>query len=44
MGASRNKVAAQAFLDYLKSPAARATFERYGFFLPPRSAEAKHKL
>ena len=42
--ASRNKVAAQAFLDYLKSPAARATFEQYGFVLPTRSAEAKHKL
>lgn len=44
LSASANKAAAQAFLDYLKSPSARATFEKYGFFLPPPSAEAKHKL
>jgi len=42
--ASPNKAAAQAFLAFLKSPAARTTFEQYGFFLPPRPTEEKHKL
>ena len=31
---SRQKVAAQHFLDYLRSDAARAVFRRYGFILP----------
>jgi molybdate transport system substrate-binding protein len=42
--ASPYKKAAQAFLEFLKTPAARATFERYGFFLPPAPAAEKHKL
>jgi molybdate transport system substrate-binding protein len=42
--ASPEKKAAQAFLKFLKTPAARATFERYGFFLPPAPVAEKHKL
>jgi len=42
--ASPNQAAARAFLEFLKSPGARAAFERYGFFLPPSPSEAKHKL
>jgi molybdate transport system substrate-binding protein len=44
VSASPNKTAANAFLEFLKSPAARATFERYGFVLPPAPVEEKHKL
>ncbi len=41
---SPNKAMAEAFLAYLKTPEARANFERYGFFLPPAPAAEKHKL
>ena len=44
LSASPNKMAANEFLAFLKTPAARSTFERYGFFLPPRPMEEKHKL
>jgi len=44
LAASPNKSAAEAFLAFLKTPAARKTFERYGFFLPPPAVEEKHKL
>jgi len=44
ISASPNQAAANAFLAFLKSAAARATFERYGFFLPPPAMEGKHKL
>lgn len=33
---SHQKAAAQRFLDYLQSPAARAVFRKYGFLLPSR--------
>jgi molybdate transport system substrate-binding protein len=36
---SPNKPAAVAFLAFLKTPAARATLERYGFVLPGASAQ-----
>jgi molybdate transport system substrate-binding protein len=42
--ASPNKKAAADFLAFLKTPQARATFERYGFLLPPPHAPARHKL
>jgi molybdate transport system substrate-binding protein len=42
--ASSSKEAATSFLAFLKTPAARATLERYGFFLPPAAAATKHKL
>ena len=42
--ASSNKEAAISFLAFLKTLAARATLERYGFFLPPVVAATKHKL
>jgi molybdate transport system substrate-binding protein len=39
---SPNKQAALSFLTFLKSPPARATFERYGFQVPhPESSEPK---
>jgi molybdate transport system substrate-binding protein len=41
---SPNKEAAISFLAFLKTPAARVTLERYGFFLPPAAPAAKHKL
>jgi molybdate transport system substrate-binding protein len=31
---SKQRAAAQRFLDYLQSPAARAVFRKYGFLLP----------
>jgi molybdate transport system substrate-binding protein len=34
---SRNKEAARAFLDFVKSPAGRAVLEKYGFTIPPQS-------
>ena len=42
--ASSTKQAAMSFLAFLKAPAARATLERYGFFLPPAAPATKHKL
>jgi len=42
--ASPNKEAAISFLAFLKTPAARAILERYGFFLPPPAEATKHKL
>jgi molybdate transport system substrate-binding protein len=42
--ASPNKEAALLFLAFLKTPAARAILERYGFFLPPPAEATKHKL
>jgi molybdate transport system substrate-binding protein len=42
--ASSNKEAAISFLAFLKTPAARETLERYGFFVPPAAAATKHKL
>ena len=42
--ASSNKEAALSFLDFLKTPVARATLEKYGFFLPLAAAATKHKL
>jgi molybdate transport system substrate-binding protein len=42
--ASSNQQAAMSFLAFLKTPAARATFERYGFFLPPAAPATQHKL
>ena len=42
--ASFSKQAAMSFLDFLRTPTARATLERYGFFLPPAAPAAKHKL
>jgi len=42
--ASSSKQAAMSFLAFLKAPAARATLERYGFFLPPAAPATKHKL
>jgi molybdate transport system substrate-binding protein len=42
--ASSSKQAAMSFLAFLKTPEARATFERCGFFLPPASPASKHKL
>jgi molybdate transport system substrate-binding protein len=42
--ASPNKEAALSFLAFLKTPAARTIFERYGFFLPPAAEATKHKL
>jgi len=44
ISASSNKPAANAFLAFVKTPTARTVFERYGFFLPPRTMEEKHKL
>ncbi len=44
LSASPNKSAALDFLAFLKTPAARSIFERYGFFLPPSQAAEKHKL
>ena len=44
LAASPNKKAAVDFLAFLKTPLARATFERYGFLLPPPHAPARHKL
>ena len=44
LNASSNKEAAITFLAFLRTPTARAIFERYGFFLPPAAAETKHKL
>ena len=44
ISASSNKQAANAFLAFVKTPTARSVFERYGFFLPPRTTEEKHKL
>jgi molybdate transport system substrate-binding protein len=44
ISASSNKQAANAFLAFAKTPTARSVFERYGFFLPPRTTEEKHKL
>jgi len=41
---SPNKAPADSFLAFLKTPAARAIFELYGFFLPPAPAGEKHKL
>jgi len=35
MNSSPNKQAAGAFLEFLKTPAARAIFERYGYLPPP---------
>jgi molybdate transport system substrate-binding protein len=40
---SPEKKAARNFLEFLKTPVARATFERYGFFLPPSSGQEKGK-
>jgi molybdate transport system substrate-binding protein len=34
VGASKNQQSAQAFLDYIKTPAEAAILERYGFVLP----------
>jgi molybdate transport system substrate-binding protein len=42
--ASGNKEAAISFLAFLKTPTARTTLERYGFFLPPAAEATKHKL
>jgi len=42
--ASSNKQAAMSFLDFLRTPTARAALERYGFSLPPAAPAAKHKL
>jgi molybdate transport system substrate-binding protein len=42
--ASSNQQAAMSFLAFLKTPAARATLERYGFFLPPAAPATQHKL
>jgi molybdate transport system substrate-binding protein len=42
--ASPNKEAALSFLAFLKTPAARAILDRYGFFLPPPAEATKHKL
>ena len=44
LSASPNKSASQKFLAFLRSPSARATFDRYGFLLSPPPAEEKHKL
>ena len=44
LAASPKKKAAGDFLAFLKTPAARAIFERYGFLLPPPHAPARHKL
>lgn len=44
IGSSPNKNAAADFLAFLKTPQARATFEHFGFFLPPPRAPARHKL
>jgi len=44
LAASPNKKAAADFLAFLKTPLARATFERYGFLLPPPHPPARHKL
>jgi molybdate transport system substrate-binding protein len=40
---SPEKKAARNFLEFLKTSVARATFERYGFFLPPSSGQEKGK-
>ena len=42
--ASSNKRAGEDFLAFLKTQTARATFERYGFLLPPPPVPTKHKL
>ena len=44
IASSPNKKAAGDFLAFLKTPQARAIFERYGFLLPPPHAPARHKL
>jgi molybdate transport system substrate-binding protein len=44
VSASPRKPAAQAFLVFLRTPAARATLDRYGFSLPPAASGEKHKL
>jgi len=44
IASSPNKKAATDFLAFLKTPQARATFERYGFLLPPPHPPARHKL
>lgn len=44
IASSLNKKAAADFLAFLQTPQARATFEHYGFLLPPPHAPARHKL
>jgi molybdate transport system substrate-binding protein len=44
LSASTNKKAAVDFLAFLKTPKARATFERYGFLPAPAHAPERHKL
>ena len=44
LASSPNKKAAADFLTFLKTPAARAIFENYGFLLPPPSPPTRHKL
>ncbi len=41
---SSNREAAISFLAFLRTPTARATLERYGFFLPPAAPASKQKL
>lgn len=44
ISSSPKKKAAADFLAFLKTPQALATFERFGFLLPPPRAPARHKL